>query len=102
MCGLGVGIGEAAHIVEVKNGGSDETENGILLCPTHHSAWDAGHILVDADSTVTVNRTRLEELGFANADISKLEDMTSGSLVPPVGGTPPSRSHLESRRNAAP
>ena len=31
---------EAAHIIPVENNGNDNAENGIPLCPTHHTAFD--------------------------------------------------------------
>ena len=31
---------EAAHIVPVENKGNDDVDNGIPLCPTHHTAFD--------------------------------------------------------------
>jgi putative restriction endonuclease len=33
---------EAAHIVPVEDGGSDDPRNGILLSPNAHRAFDAG------------------------------------------------------------
>ncbi|MCX7112170.1 MAG: HNH endonuclease signature motif containing protein [Proteobacteria bacterium] len=35
---------EAAHIIPVENGGSDETANGICLRKDIHGLFDAGHI----------------------------------------------------------
>jgi hypothetical protein len=48
MCGLGLGIVEAAHIVPASVVGStDAIENGVALCPNHHAAYDRHLILVD-------------------------------------------------------
>lgn len=38
---------EAAHIVAVKNHGSDDTENGICLCANHHKMYDNDLIRID-------------------------------------------------------
>ena len=43
---------EAAHIVAVKDGGSDEVENGICLCATHHKLYDAGKLDIDLKEKV--------------------------------------------------
>lgn len=41
MCGLGVGIVEAAHIVPAAAGTDDTSNNGIALCPNHHRLFDS-------------------------------------------------------------
>ena len=38
---------QAAHIVPVKDGGSDELSNGICLCANHHLMLDEGLIKID-------------------------------------------------------
>ncbi len=40
---------EAAHVVPVAAGGSDDVRNGLCLCRRHHWAFDVGLIYVDAD-----------------------------------------------------
>lgn len=45
---------QAAHIIPVAEGGSDETHNGIPLRADIHLLFDAGHISIDPD-TLTVN-----------------------------------------------
>ena len=39
---------QAAHIIAVKDGGSDDTENGICLCANHHLMYDWGLFHIDA------------------------------------------------------
>ena len=39
---------QAAHIIAVKDGGSDDTENGICLCANHHLMYDWGLFNIDA------------------------------------------------------
>lgn len=38
---------EAAHIIPVYEGGSDETKNGICLCRNHHAMFDKNLIKID-------------------------------------------------------
>lgn len=39
---------QAAHILAVKDGGSDDTENGVCLCANHHLMYDRGMFHIDA------------------------------------------------------
>ncbi len=47
---------QAAHVFEVKHGGSDHPGNGLVLCATHHVAFDRGLFTVDPDSTALIYR----------------------------------------------
>lgn len=48
ICGIQLGLVEAAHIVPVQRDGStDETTNGVALCSLHHRAYDRGLISFD-------------------------------------------------------
>lgn len=38
---------QAAHIKAVKNGGSDDPENGVCLCANHHLLFDRGYFKID-------------------------------------------------------
>lgn len=38
---------QAAHILAVKDGGSDDTQNGICLCANHHLMYDSGLFHID-------------------------------------------------------
>lgn len=38
---------EAAHIKAVKDGGSDDVNNGICLCRNHHKLFDSGKLRID-------------------------------------------------------
>jgi predicted restriction endonuclease len=40
---------DAAHIRSVKEHGSDDPRNGLVLCATHHRAFDAGFFAVSPD-----------------------------------------------------
>jgi putative restriction endonuclease len=41
---------DAAHIVPDKNGGTIDARNGLVLCATHHRAFDAGLFDIDPES----------------------------------------------------
>jgi len=42
----------AAHIVDVKDGGTDEIDNGICLCANHETAFDKGLLRILPDYTI--------------------------------------------------
>lgn len=41
---------EAAHLCPVEEDGTDDPRNGLVMCPTHHKAFDSGLLLVHPDS----------------------------------------------------
>lgn len=55
MCGIQIGIIEAAHIWEVRDEGTDEVCNGIALCPNHHDAFDINLITLDTQYHLDLN-----------------------------------------------
>jgi putative restriction endonuclease len=73
FCGLGAGLVEAAHVVPVSTGGSDEPANGVAACPTHHAAFDRGLIVVGDDLSITVNEQRILSGGWSLVDAGTLE-----------------------------
>ena len=62
VCGIDLDFVIAAHVVSVGQGGSDETKNGIALCPNHHEAFDMGFIGFDENYEVVLNRKQLKLL----------------------------------------
>jgi len=72
FCGLGASLIEAAHIMGVGEGGSDEVTNGVALCPNHHAAFDKGLLLVGEDGRIIVNRRRLVDLNVSKSEIAAL------------------------------
>ena len=50
MCGVGMDLCEAAHILQVAADGPDEIANGVYLCRNHHAAFDRHQIWVDPSS----------------------------------------------------
>ena len=47
--GLKVAILEAAHLIADADGGLPTVENGRLMCPNHHKAFDAHFFHLDAE-----------------------------------------------------
>jgi putative restriction endonuclease len=62
ICGIRLGMVEAAHIVPVKDGGTDETSNGVALCPNHHASFDRGIILIKENYVIELNTKVIKEL----------------------------------------
>lgn len=47
LCGWSEGTCDVCHIVARKNGGRDEMDNVVILCPNHHRMFDSGKIAVE-------------------------------------------------------
>jgi putative restriction endonuclease len=63
FCGVQLGLLDAAHIVPVFSpGSSDEVNNGIALCKTHHHAYDSNLVAFDVDFRLLVNESRMTQL----------------------------------------
>ena len=63
VCGLQLGLIDAAHIVPVADENStDETCNGIALCKTHHAAYDRNLISFDTDYKIEISEKSVEFL----------------------------------------
>lgn len=66
---------QAAHVFEVKDGGSDHPANGLVLCPTHHAAFDKGLFGLSPEDTRVVYREggpTKNELGITRDDLRHL------------------------------
>jgi hypothetical protein len=69
LCGMQMGIVEAAHLVPHALTADDSVANGIALCPNHHTAFDlASLIAIAPDRTVLVNETKLTYLAKHDLD----------------------------------
>ena len=67
VCHMQLQLFQAAHIVPVYvPGSSDQTTNGLALCPSHHIAYDDALLGVASNYHVLVNESRLQELREAN------------------------------------
>ena len=67
VCHIQLNLVQAAHIIPVHvPGSSDATNNGLALCPSHHTAYDTGLVAIAPDYHIVVHETRLQELRQAN------------------------------------
>lgn len=62
ICRVQLKLVEAAHIVPVKDNGTDEVMNGIALCANHHKAFDDALILLRLDGKLMMNDKKTREL----------------------------------------
>lgn len=70
ICGLGLGLVEAAHIVPVAwPGSTDETSNGLALCRNHHAAYDRALLSVSPDLTIELSATYTDSMMIAPSAI---------------------------------
>lgn len=64
-----------AHIRPKRDQGSDDPRNGLVLCATHHRAFDAGLFGIKPDTLVVHAldaSPTVEELGLTRKDLSHL------------------------------
>ncbi|MDE1824356.1 MAG: HNH endonuclease [Candidatus Micrarchaeota archaeon] len=66
ICKTQLKLVEAAHIVPVKDNGTDEVVNGIALCANHHKAFDDGLILLSVSGQVMLIDKKTTELRRRN------------------------------------
>lgn len=62
ICKTQLKLVEAAHIVPVKDNGTDEVVNGVALCANHHKAFDDALILLRLDGKLMMNDKKTREL----------------------------------------
>jgi len=63
MCGLQMGLVEAAHIVPASHPESSyETANGVALCASHHRAFDTGLVAFNTRYDVIINESMISDL----------------------------------------
>lgn len=61
MCGIGLELIEAAHIVPHSHElGTDEIDNGICLCSIHHLAYDRSLIYFNENLEILINEDKME------------------------------------------
>jgi hypothetical protein len=83
MCGLGLGLVVAAHILPVAAPDSpDEVTNGLALCPNHHKAFDDHLIYVEPTDYALVLHPLLEAASTSADD--NFVQTTAGSLAAPA------------------
>ena len=86
VCLAQMGIVEAAHIVPVSEGGSDDLWNGIALCPNHHRLFDCRLFVVDPELIVRIDHPRVEFLVDCERDsgLEILRDHDGEAVLKPV------------------
>lgn len=63
FCGIQLDLVEAAHIIPHSHDkGTDTPENGICLCPLHHTAFDKGLIFINKSLKVQMNDQKIDFL----------------------------------------
>ncbi len=95
ICGVQLNLVEVAHIVPVQENGTEETSNGLALCPLHHRAYDNSLVTVWEDYCIKLNESKLLQLKQENLD-GGLEDFKQN--LRPMIHLPPAisdRPHIE-------
>lgn len=99
MCGVQLRLLDAAHILPAAHPDStDETCNGVALCPTHHRAYDRGLVTFDTRYRVHLNRALERDLvssGFDRGLESFREQLSPMIEVPPDRVSRPSPRFVE-------
>tara|TARA_X000000368_G_scaffold198135_1_gene156431 strand:+ start:4262 stop:5257 length:996 start_codon:yes stop_codon:yes gene_type:complete len=90
MCGIGLELIEAAHIVPHSHDkGTDEINNGIALCALHHTAYDRSLIYFDEELNIHINEIKMEYLEKVGIDsgIRKFEKLAFEKVQVPENHT---------------
>jgi hypothetical protein len=69
---------EAAHLCPVEENGTDDPRNGLVMCLTHHKAFDAGLLLIDPASKEVLPGpavSDLKSIGVAVVSIGHLRQV---------------------------
>ena len=80
ICGLQARLTESAHIIPVKEEGTDELTNGILLCRNHHKAYDSGLLAISPRYIIVLNHRQVKRLSDGAQD-NKLKEFISESRI---------------------
>ena len=86
MCGIGLEIIDAAHIVPHSHEkGTDNIDNGISLCALHHRAYDRSLIYFDEDLNILMNENKIKYLEKFGLDtgMRKFEKMAFDKIQLP-------------------
>lgn len=96
ICGIQLGLVQAAHIDPVSKKGTDEITNGIALCMSHHRAYDDGLIVIDEDYKIRLNDRKVKELRIAKFD-QGLESFEKSLRIGETIYFPNDRKHTPSK-----
>jgi putative restriction endonuclease len=98
VCHLQLDLVEAAHIIPVAAPrGSDETSNGLALCPSHHEAYDDSIVGVLEDYRIVVNKAVVDSLrkaGRGGEEERFRRDLQRRIIVPAVERDRPQPEYL--------
>ena len=87
MCGIQLGLVDAAHIVPHAHlQGHDVVSNGLALCSLHHRSFDTGLLYVRDDYSIHLNSSRvkhLKKMGRADG-LSRYEEQLRSELLLPA------------------
>ncbi|WP_341662009.1 HNH endonuclease signature motif containing protein [Vibrio sp.] len=64
---------QACHIIQVKDNGSDEVWNGILLRTDLHTLYDKGHFVIHPDGSITKSDTILADPTYKESIPDKVD-----------------------------
>jgi hypothetical protein len=74
VCGINAReVLDAVHITEKRQQGSDHAENGLILCATHHRAFDAGLFCINPDTLEIHVSDKAIELRLTQASLKHLK-----------------------------
>lgn len=97
-CGLQLNVVEAAHIIPASEpAGTDDVWNGVTLCPTHHTLFDARAFVVRQSLKIAVDQDLvafLPEIG-RDGGLGVLTSLDGVALRRPTfWGDPPARTAM--------
>lgn len=99
VCGLQLGLVEAAHIIPVSSQTWDDNiDNGIALCVLHHRAYDGGLIVIQRDYSISVNgvqKKALDKLGRSAGMDAFQRNLRAQIVLPALQHERPSPDKLE-------
>ena len=90
MCGIGLKLIEAAHIVPFSHKlGTDEIDTGISLCSIHHDAYDRSLIYFNEKFDIIINESKMEYLEKVGLDFGyrKFEKLSFDKIQLPNNHT---------------
>jgi putative restriction endonuclease len=98
FCGINARFVEGAHILPVARDGTDEIQNGLALCPTHHRAFDEHVIHVLPDLSIRLDERALARRGATRGDVEQLmRGVQERVRVPESESERPSDVYLRAR-----
>jgi putative restriction endonuclease len=88
MCDIAVPkLIQGAHLISVKDGGSDHVKNGLPLCANHHVAMDNGLVAIDPETLQITTRENPKELRIERKTIRHLKEIPSTACLEVVWAT---------------